>query len=118
MNVLTTTEFYINEDVQNKVNRDKENYQELLDNFFPNDVESIPLLAFAYYSLDDYPNLLDKLNFMTTKAEFSVHSYYYLLQQVEDYMKEGIQPGVCNELAQKDLLEIYQAYNQTPLIKN
>lgn len=116
MNTLTTKEFYITENVKERVEKDRENYNEILNNFFPNDMEAIPLLAFAYHSIEEYPNLLDKLNYSESRDEFSINAYYYLLEQQDEHWGTGIDPIISSELARKDLLEVYKSYDEQPLI--
>lgn len=116
MNLLTPEEFYITAEIKAEIDSNTENYNEIVNHFFPEDMESIPFLAFAYYSLKDYPNLLDKLSYISSKEEFSVNSYYYLLFQAESYERSEVPKSIANELARKDLLDIYNSYNQTPLV--
>lgn len=73
-------------------------------------------LDFIYYTLENYPRLLLKINMMEKHQEFAIHSYYYLLNQKEYYIKNGLRRSEAVEIAEQDLLEIYTVYNEEQII--
>lgn len=110
MNLLTDTEFYISLDIKEEIMNNFEDYQFTL-KFIPENTEFIPLLHFSYHSIERYKNLEIKLQIQQQKEEFSVNSYFFLVEQIEFYKESEIQIGICRELAFNDLLNIYESYN-------
>lgn len=108
--LLSNEEFYINKTIEEKVNSYKESYNNLLEIMIEN-ITSVPLLNYTFYTIENYPNLHRKLLFQSSKEEFSINAYYYLLERISYYDDNITATSITTELAYEDINGLYENYN-------
>ncbi len=111
--MLTTEEFYITEQVKNEILEDKERYQALIE-FMCTVVENHHI-KFIKEEISKLENLHLMICLSEDKEEFYMNAYYYLINQISFYEDHDWALANATELARKDLLEIFEKYNQKRL---
>ena len=101
--MMTEAEFYIMPETKKLKNENFEIYASLLSM----KTGQNPYYDFAYYELENFPNLSIQLGIMSSHQEFCIHSMLFMIEQVTEYRKTEKQMAIVNELAQRDLLEYY-----------
>lgn len=113
LNTLTQEEFLITNAVLDQIKNSPEMYDFHLNIF--KSLEMNVLLKWTYETLKTYKNLSLKLAFQERTQEFTVNSYYHLLQLATQYEDIDINWPSALELAKQTLIELYTKYNDESL---
>lgn len=111
--MLTTEEFYITEEVKREVEKDREKYQCLIE-LLCQRVENHHII-FIREEISKLENLHLMICLSEEKENFYMNAYYYLINQITFYEQHDLALPNATELANKDLIEIFEKYNEKRL---
>lgn len=111
--MITQEDFFITQKVQFEIENNPELYQLNLSLF--KDLSTNPLLNWIYITLDQYDHLCRMISIQERKQEFAVNSYYHLLHLITNYELTGLNSGSSLELAQNDIKDLFENYNNKEL---
>jgi hypothetical protein len=111
--MLTTEEFYITEEVKDEILQDKERYHALIE-LMCTVVENHHII-FIKEEISKRENLHLMICLSEDKENFYMNAYYYLINQITFYEQNDLALPNATELANKDLIEIFEQYNQKRL---
>ncbi len=107
-NKLTFEEFIIADSVFNQIKNNPDLYDFHLSLF--NNLGINPLLKWTYETLKNYQSLYKVLIFEKKTHQFTVNSYYYLLQSASNYEDINLSWSMSLEVAQEMIKELFRNY--------
>ena len=108
-NKLTFEEFVITDSVFNQIKNNPELYDFHLSLF--NNLEINPLLKWTYETLKNHQSLYKVLNIEEKTHQFTINSYYYLLQLASNNEDINITWSSSIEIAQETIIELFRNYD-------